>query len=100
MAKKPLYTGPASLTLRRHPHGNKTEITNTVRWVAFVALFLFSVLAITFFLTGIYSNALVSTVGLIPILIAINMLKQDEVSLPSTLLAITIILLITWLATL
>src|ERR1041385_3483997 len=100
MDKPPEVQGPISITLRRRPHGNKREITETVRWVALVALSVFLVLITISLLEGFYANALVSAVGIIPILISISMLNRDEVSLPSTILAVTIILLITCLSTL
>ncbi len=100
MKKRPLYQEPLSTALRRHPHGNKTQITSTVRWVALASLFLFLTLIITFLLTGKYSSALVTAFGILPILVSIILLRQEAVTAPSTLLAATIILLITWLATL
>jgi len=99
MKNKPVYKEPLSIILRRHPHGDKTEITNTVRWVALVSLFLFLVLITTYLLQGNYLNALGATIGILPILISLIFLRQEEASVPSTILAITIILLITWLAT-
>ncbi len=100
MKKRPLYQEPLSSVLRRHPHGNKTEITSTVRWVALTSLFLFLTLIVVFLLTGKSVDALVTAVGIVPILVSIILLRQDAVTIPSTLLAITIIFLITWLATL
>jgi signal transduction histidine kinase len=99
MKKKPRYTEPLSTVLRRHPHGNKTEITSTVRWVAVTSLFLFLVLITTNLISGNYRNALAIAVGVIPILGSIIFLRKNAVSVPSTTLAVTIILLITWLAT-
>jgi signal transduction histidine kinase len=100
MAKQRMYTGPISETLRRHPHGDKAEIVSTVRWMALACLFLFLTLTLMFLLTGYYRSALVSAVGIVPILISIRLLQQNAAAAPSTILAITIILLITWLATL
>ena len=99
MKKPEPYTGPLSITLRRHPHGNKTEIASTIRWVALTALFLFLVLAVTNLISGNYRNALAIAVGIIPILSSILFLRKNAITLPSTVLAVTIILLITWLAT-
>jgi signal transduction histidine kinase len=99
MAKKPVYTGPASVTLRRHPHGDKSEIVSTIRWVALACLFVFLTLTFTYVLIGNEMNALVSAIGILPILISLIFLRRDAVSIPSTMLAVTIILLITWLAT-
>jgi len=100
MKKKPRYIEPLSIALRRHPQGSKTEITSTIRWVAVTSLFLFLVLIITNLLSDNYRNALVIAVGVIPILGSIIFLGKNAVSGPSTTLAVTIILLITWLATL
>ncbi|MEP7135446.1 MAG: ATP-binding protein [Chloroflexota bacterium] len=99
MEKKPRYTEPLSTVLRRHPHGSKTEINSTIRWVAISALFLFLILIITNLISGNYRNALTIAVGIIPILGSILFLRKNVVSVPSTILAVTIILLITWLAT-
>lgn len=100
MAKEPVYTGPVSLTLRRHPHGDKAEVVSTIRWVAVVCLFLFSTLTIIFLLWGYYRSALVSSIGIVPILISIALLRREAAAAPSTILAATFILLITGLATL
>jgi signal transduction histidine kinase len=99
MDKRPPDQGPLSIILRRHPQGSKTEITSTVRWVALSTFFLFLALMIVYLLRGNYLNAGVITIGFIPILISITLLSNDAVSVPSTILAITIILLITCLAT-
>lgn len=99
MAKKTAFTGPVSVTLRRHPHGDKEEIVSTIRWVAFMCLFIFLTLTLIFVLSGFYRSALTSTVGIIPILISIFLLRQNAVAAPSTILAVTIILTITGLAT-
>lgn len=89
---------PVSITLRRHPQGNKTEIVSTVRWVAVAALSIFLTLIITSLLRARYFNTLIIAIGLLPIIYSIILLRQNKVSLPSSILAVTIILLITWLA--
>ncbi len=100
MNSGPGYKEPLSQSLRRHPHGDKVEIANTMRWVGFSALGIFLALTITYLLLGNYSRALVTSLGIIPIVISLLLIRRDEaVSLPSTILAVTIILLITILAT-
>jgi len=99
MKNKPHYTEPLSTALRRRPYGNKAEITNTVRWIAITALFLFLTLTISFLITGKDKNALISVIGMVPIVVSIILLRRDAITAPSTLLAITIIILITLLAT-
>lgn len=99
MEQKPLSTGPGSLTLRRFPQGNKDEILGTIRWVALISLLLFLTLIVVFLLTGDYWSALGCAVGIIPIGGSLVLLRREAVTLPSTILSITVILIITWLAT-
>jgi signal transduction histidine kinase len=101
MNPKPVYKEPLSQSLRRHPHGNKVEIANTVRWVGFSALAIFLTLTISYLLLGNYSGAIVTSIGIIPIIVSLLLVRRNEaVSLPSTILAVTTILLITILAAL
>ena len=86
--------------MRRHPQGDKAETTTTVRWVAYVSLFLFLILDASYLLLESYPNALAVAIGIIPIILSLVLLRREAVSLPSTILAVTIILLITVLATL
>ena len=91
---------PLSQSLEKHPRGDKAEIAGTMRWVASSALFLFLILAVSYVLLSKYQNALVVLVGIIPILFSLLLLGRGSVSVPGTMLAVTIILLITALATL
>ena len=71
-----------------------------MRWVGFSALGIFLALTISYLLMDRYMNALVTSIGIIPIIISLILIQRnDAVSVPSTILAVTIILLITWLAT-
>lgn len=99
MESKPLSTGPGSQTLRRHPQGNKEELVSTVRWVALIALALFLTLILGFLVTEDYENALGCLLGIIPIGISLRLLRREAVTLPSTILSVSIILMITWMAT-
>ena len=99
MKGKSFYTEPLSQSLRRHPHGNKTEITNTIRWVALISLLLFITLIITNLISDNMRNVAAISVGLVPIVVSILYLRKNAITAPSTILAVTIILLITWLAT-
>src|SRR5512141_1977303 len=100
MSSKPTYKEPLSQSLRRHPHGSKVEIANTMRWVGFSALGIFLALTINYLVLSDYLKALVTSIGFIPIVVALHLIRRDEaVSLPSTILAVTIIVLITILAT-
>jgi len=93
------YKEPLSTQLRRHPHSDKTELTTTVRWVAIVSAFMFLSLTISFLIGQRYPNALVTALGIIPIIISIFLLKRDSVSVPSAILSVTLTVAITALAT-
>ncbi len=99
MKKAPPYVEPLSTVLRRNSDEDKTEIINTVRWVALTKLFLLLALIPAYLLTGYSTQALVTSVAIVPVLVSIGLLKQESVSAPSTLLSVTIIILITLLAT-
>jgi signal transduction histidine kinase len=100
MKNRRAYNEPLSTVLRRNPQGSKTEIANTLRWVGYSALGIFLALIISYLLSGNYVGALVVSVGIIPIIISLFLIQNDAVSVPSAILATTIIFLITWLATL
>jgi signal transduction histidine kinase len=99
MKKRSSYQEPVSIILRRHPHGDKTELTETLLWVTFSALGIFLVLILSALVTGEYLHALAASVGILPIIVSLALIRRNAVSLPSSILAMTIIFLITWLAT-
>ena len=99
MKDKPAYKEPLSTVLRRRPQDNKTEILNTVRWLGYASLGLFLALLIFDIFEDDYDSALAISIGIIPILISLIIIRKDAVSVPITILSVTIILLITWLAT-
>lgn len=98
MEEKPIHTGPGSLTLRRYPQSNKDEILETIRWVALISLLLFLTLIVVFLLNGDYWNAVGCAVGVLPIGASLRLMRRGDVTLPSTILSVTVILLITWMA--
>lgn len=99
MKIKHKYIEPLSTLLGRHPAEGKPEIADTVRWVGYSSLGIFISLVIFDLFEEDYISALVTSLGFIPILLSLILLKKDAVSIPSTILAVTLILLITWLAT-
>lgn len=99
MNNKSRYKEPLSTHWRRHPYGGKTEILSTIRWVGYSSLGIFLALIIQGLLENNYTSALVISVGIVPILVSLVLLRSEAVSAPSTVIAVTSILLITWLAT-
>ena len=99
MSFRKAFREPLSQTLRRHPHGNKDEIVNTLRWIGFASLGVFLALTASSLLAARYDYALATSIGIIPIVISMLLIRRDAaVTVPSTILAVTIILLITFLA--
>jgi signal transduction histidine kinase len=93
------YKEPISTILSRHPEGSKTEIANTLRWVGISGLGIFLALILSNILASDYIGALIISVGIIPIIIALSLIQREAVSVPSTIMAITFILMVTALAT-
>lgn len=86
--------------VRRHRHSDKAEITSTVRWTAIATAFLFLALTISFVLSRRFPQVVVSGVSLVPIMVSILLLRRDSASLPSAILAISLIFAITGFSTL
>ncbi|HKI54509.1 MAG TPA: ATP-binding protein [Anaerolineales bacterium] len=99
MKNRPAYKEPISTHLRRYPEGEKEELVSTVRWVGYSAIGIFLALIVFNLLEGDYLNVLAISIGLIPIVVSLFLLRRGVVSAPSTTLAVTIIVMITWLAT-
>lgn len=99
MSTRPKYTEPISISLRKYPETSRDDIAATLRWVGLSAFFLFSVLTVNALIGGYPMNALLSAIGLIPILVALLLVQRGAVSASSTILAVTSVLLITALAT-
>lgn len=70
-----------------------------MRWVAISALFIFLTLIVFEILSNKYTEALVISIGILPILFSILLIRQGTISLPSAILAVTMILLVTYLGT-
>jgi len=99
MKNRPAHKESLSTLIRRYSEGEKEEIVNTVRWVGFSAIGIFLALIVFNLLENDYLNALAISIGLIPIFVSLLFLRRGVISAPSTTLAVTIILMITWLAT-
>ncbi|MFT3895865.1 MAG: ATP-binding protein [Anaerolineales bacterium] len=101
MSQIPAYKEPLSQPLRRQPQGSKGEVASAMRWVGFSALGIFLALTISYLLLRRYDNALATSLGVTPIIISLLLIQRNKtVTLPSIMLAVTLILLITVLATL
>jgi len=99
MNKIPSYTEPISESLRRRPQGNESQIVVTLRWAAIASLFIFLTLIVVELITNKYRIALVISIGILPIIVSIFLIRRGQISFPSVVLAVNMILLITYLTT-
>lgn len=87
-----------SRTLSTQVHREQPQTTAALRWLAVVSLFLFLTLLIAGLVNNNVSQALILSVGIVPILVALLFIRQGKVSLPGTILAIDLVLMVTWLS--
>ena len=99
MKDRPAYQEPLSTILRGSPLENERQIANVLRWLARSAVFIFLALLIAALSENQYREALAISIGIIPILISNLLIRRGMVSVPSAILTIVMILLLTWLAT-
>jgi len=97
MRKRPAYKEPISTSLRKQPYVNEAQIIATLQWVAISSLFIFLTLLTVDLISGKYGEALVISIGVLPILVSILLLRRGLLSLPSAILSTDLILLLTWL---
>ena len=99
MNKIPSYIEPISKSLRRRPQGKESQIVVTLRWAAIASLCIFLTLIIVQLTKDNYRIALVISIGILPIIVSLFLMRQGQISFPSILLAVNMILLITYLTT-
>ncbi|MBI3153185.1 MAG: GHKL domain-containing protein [Chloroflexi bacterium] len=99
MPNKPVYNEPLSTLLRRPHRGDEKQIMETLQWVARSSLLILFTFGIVKLIAGKFTETIIVLFGAIPILISIQYIKKGMVSRPSAILAVTTILLITYLAT-
>jgi signal transduction histidine kinase len=87
-----------SMNLRRHVHGNDLQTAAAINWAAISSLLIFLVLIIVGLLSNNDLQVLAISIGILPILISIWLIRRGMISLPSSILAVNMILLITGLA--
>ena len=98
MNNKSVNKDPLSMNLRRHLRGNDLQTAAAINWAAISSLLIFLVLIVVGLLSNNDRQVLVISIGILPILISIWLIKRGMISLPSSILAVNMILLITWLA--
>ena len=97
--KIPQYTGPISLRLRRRQTGVDLQTTAALRWLSVVSLFIFLALLFIRLIQHNDTHAIILSIGILPILISMSLIQQGRISLPSAILAINLVLLVTALTT-
>jgi signal transduction histidine kinase len=97
MKKIPAYEESLSLNLGRPLRGNEQQTVAALRWLAVVSLFVFLALLIDKLLQRNDRQALVISIGIVPILVSLLFIRQEKVVLPSIVLSVNLVLLVTWL---
>jgi signal transduction histidine kinase len=88
-----------SRKLRTHIHREQPQTSAALRWLAVASLFLFLALLAAGLLNNDIAQSLILSIGVLPILISLMLIRQGKISLPSAILAINLILLVVWLTT-
>jgi signal transduction histidine kinase len=88
-----------SMNLGRRFRRDEQQTASAVRWMAIVSLFLFIALLVASLLQQNQTQALVLSIGILPILISLWFLRRGDALLSSALLAINLVLFVTWLTT-
>lgn len=86
-----------SRMLRAQVHREQPQTVAALRWLAIVSLFLFLALLVSALVNNSIAQALVLSIGILPILVSLRFIRQGNVSLPGAILAITLIVFTTWL---
>ncbi|MBC7878539.1 MAG: hypothetical protein H7Y59_15315, partial [Anaerolineales bacterium] len=98
MSKQSTYKDFVSMLLRKHANGNEEQVAGILSWVAISSLFIFLVFVYTELLKHRYIEAMIILIGLIPIITSLILIKKGMLLLPTSILAVSIILLITYAA--
>ncbi len=88
-----------SRMLRSQVHREQPQTLAALRWLAVVSLFLFLTLLVGGLVSNNITQALVLSIGIVPILISLLYIRQGRLSLPGAILAINLIVLTVWLTT-
>jgi signal transduction histidine kinase len=88
-----------SRMLRSQGQREQPQTISALRWLAIVSLFLFLALLMAGLVSNNTQQALVLAIGIVPILVSLLYIRQGKISLAGAILAINLIVLITWLTT-
>jgi len=99
LTKIPPYEEPLSKNLRRQLQANELQLqtASALRWLAIVSLSIFLALLIVGLIQNNRRQILILCIGILPILVSLLFIRQGKIALPSTVLAINLVLLVTWL---
>lgn len=88
-----------SRMLKTQIHREQPETVAALRWLAVVSLFLFLTLLIVGLINNNSRQALILSLGILPILFSLVYIRQGNISLPGAVLSINLILIVGWLNT-
>jgi signal transduction histidine kinase len=99
MGKISDYKVAFSKGMARRIHRDGPQTVNALRWLAVVSLFLFLTLLVVSLLQQNDIQALILSVGILPILVSLLFIRKGMISLPGVILSVNLVLLVTWLTT-
>src|SRR5215212_8957912 len=97
MKKIPNHKESLSSHMGRRLRGNEQQTAAALRWLAIVSLSIFLALLVSGLLQHNTTQVLILTIGILPILLSLWFIKQGKISLPSAILAVNLVLFVTWL---
>lgn len=95
---KPAYKEPLSTVLRRRNQGNEEQISEVILWVAYASIFTLLTLTFTKLAFRRYIEAIVVLIGILPLVISVILIRKKKISIPVVILAVTLTLLLTYIA--
>ncbi len=95
--KIPDHKESLSNHMGRRLRGNEQQTAAALRWLAVVSLSIFLALLVSGLLQQNNTQVLILTIGILPILLSLWFITQGKISLPSAILAVNLVLFVTWL---
>jgi membrane-bound ClpP family serine protease len=81
----------------RRLRGNEQQTAAALRWLTIVSLSIFLALLVSGLLRHNNTQVLILAIGILPILLSLYLITRGKISLPSAILAVNLVLFVTWL---
>jgi signal transduction histidine kinase len=97
MDKLPGYKKLLSMHFGSRLHRDEGQTATALRWLAVVSLFIFLTLLVIKLLQDNIKQAVPFSIGVLPILVSLLLIRQGKITLASVILAVTLVLFVTWI---